>query len=190
LLEQLHNSDRAWGGTTDTFYHVSGLRSQPGSGSETGSTWCCTDHWFSSFRSVDTRKYSRPSLLVLRRKFIAAAAISAEDKQLYSLVLTNFGCGPNSFILKIVEDIMAGKPLGQLEIDEHAAEAGIVTETGSFCRYYQRTCPFRFPRKSSRVQIHRGVSSFVHNGKTILIPRMAPMLTRSLPHCKLLMSAQ
>ncbi len=46
--------------------------------------------------------------------------------------MTNFGCGPNSFILKELEDVMGGKPMGQLEIDEHAAEAGLVTRLEAF----------------------------------------------------------
>ena len=98
---------------------------------------------FLPLNSIDIKKYSDRPYWSYEGKFIAAAAISVSDKQLYSLVLTNFGCGPNSFILKILEDIMGGKPLGQLEIDEHAAEAGIVTRLGSFRRYHQGARPFR-----------------------------------------------
>ena len=61
---------------------------------------------FLPLNSIDVKKYSDRPYWAYEGKFIAAAAISAADKQLYSLVLTNFGCGPNSFILKIVEDIM------------------------------------------------------------------------------------
>ena len=56
-----------------------------------------------------------------------AAKIIAEHPQLFGLFLSNFGCGPNSIIQNIVEDIMGGKPLGQIEVDEHAAEAGYIT---------------------------------------------------------------
>jgi len=77
--------------------------------------------------SIDPRQYSDRPYWLYESKQIAGAAITASDSQLYGLVLTNFGCGPNSFVTRMVEDIMGGKPLGQLEIDEHAAEAGIVT---------------------------------------------------------------
>jgi predicted nucleotide-binding protein (sugar kinase/HSP70/actin superfamily) len=82
--------------------------------------------------SVNIRDYSDRPYWFSESKHIAAAALTAADPQLFGLVLTNFGCGPNSFVLNLVEDIMGGKPLGQLEIDEHAAEAGIVTRLEAF----------------------------------------------------------
>lgn len=124
--------------------------------------------------SVDIKKYSDRPYWSYEGKFIAAAAISASDNQLYSLALTNFGCGPNSFILKIIEDIMGGKPLGNLEIDEHAAEAGIVTRLEAFVDTIKEHA-----RSSQQVsipvsKIYRGVPTSSRNGKTVLIPRMAP----------------
>ncbi|TET13460.1 MAG: hypothetical protein E3J81_08650, partial [Dehalococcoidia bacterium] len=82
--------------------------------------------------SVNVREYSDRPYWFNESKHIAGAALTVADPQLFGLVLTNFGCGPNSFILNLVEDIMGGKPLGQLEIDEHAAEAGIVTRLEAF----------------------------------------------------------
>ena len=124
--------------------------------------------------SVDIKKYSDRPYWSYEGKFIAAAAISASDKQLYSLVLTNFGCGPNSFILKIVEDIMGGKPLGQLEIDEHAAEAGIVTRLEAFVDTIKEHARSGRQVNIPVSKIYRGVDTPSHNGKTLLIPRMAP----------------
>jgi predicted nucleotide-binding protein (sugar kinase/HSP70/actin superfamily) len=87
---------------------------------------------FLPLESVNPGDYSDRPYWFYENKYIAGAAITAPDPQLYGLWLTNFGCGPNSFIIHIVEDIMGGKPLGQLEIDEHAAEAGIVTRLEAF----------------------------------------------------------
>ena len=56
------------------------------------------------------------------RKLLAAAA---GHPRLFGLFFSNFGCGPNSIIQNIVEDM--GVPLGQIELDEHAAEAGYIT---------------------------------------------------------------
>ena len=123
---------------------------------------------------IDIKKYSDRPYWSYEGKFIAAAAISAADKQLYSLVLTNFGCGPNSFILKILEDIMGGKPLGQLEIDEHAAEAGIVTRLEAFVDTIKEHARSGQPVNIPAEKIYRSVSDSPHNGKIILIPRMAP----------------
>jgi predicted CoA-substrate-specific enzyme activase len=121
---------------------------------------------------IDPRAYSDRPYWAAESKHIAGAAIVAADPQLFGLVLTNFGCGPNSFMLKVVEDIMGGKPLGQLEIDEHAAEAGIVTRLEAFVdtiRGFGR--PGGAPAKPDR--IYRGASPVINTNKTIVIPRMA-----------------
>jgi len=82
--------------------------------------------------SVDVKQFSDRPYWISESKHIAAAAITIREPLLYGLVLSNFGCGPNSFVLNLVEDIMGNKPLGQLEIDEHAAEAGVVTRLEAF----------------------------------------------------------
>jgi len=123
---------------------------------------------------VNPKEYSDRPYWFYESKYIAGAAITASDPQLYGLSLTNFGCGPNSFILRIVEDIMGGKPLGQLEIDEHAAEAGMVTRLEAFVDtikgFARSTKPQEVPHKS----IYRATTTLVNSKKTFLIPRMSP----------------
>jgi predicted CoA-substrate-specific enzyme activase len=129
---------------------------------------------FLPLNSINPRKYSDRPYWLYESKQIAGAAITESDAQLYGLVLTNFGCGPNSFITKMVEDIMGGKPLGQLEIDEHAAEAGIVTRLEAFVDTI--TGFARSGRKPGvhKQDIYRGTVATVSSQKTILIPMMAP----------------
>jgi predicted CoA-substrate-specific enzyme activase len=129
---------------------------------------------FLPLHSIDIKKYSDRPYWSYEGKFIAAAAIIAADKQLYCLALTNFGCGPNSFILKIVEDIMSGKPLGQLEIDEHAAEAGIVTRLEAFADTIKAHYYSASPSSVRSRKIYRGIVNFPNDNKTILVPRMSP----------------
>jgi len=131
---------------------------------------------FLPLNSINPRKYSDRPYWLYESKHIAGAAITESDPQLYGLVLTNFGCGPNSFITKIVEDIMGGKPLGQLEIDEHAAEAGIVTRLEAFV---DTITGFSSSAKKPRVRrqdIYRGTAATVSSQKTVLIPIMAPFV--------------
>ncbi|MDO8567185.1 MAG: acyl-CoA dehydratase activase-related protein, partial [Dehalococcoidales bacterium] len=128
---------------------------------------------FLPLASVNPKKYSDRPYWMYESRFIAGGSITAGDAQLYGLALTNFGCGPNSFILRILEDIMGGKPLGQLEIDEHAAEAGIVTRLEAFVdtiKGYARSNQTTAAGKD----IYRGTSASISSGKTLLIPRMAP----------------
>jgi predicted CoA-substrate-specific enzyme activase len=126
--------------------------------------------------SVDIKRYSDRPYWFYESKLIAATAIAAADRQLYGLALTNFGCGPNSFILKLMSDISGSKPLGQMEIDEHAAEAGLVTRLEAFVdtirSYAQAT---KKPEAPSR-DIYRGSSTVITRGKTLVLPRMAPFI--------------
>ncbi len=45
----------------------------------------------------------------------------------FSLHLTNFGCGPDSFIEHFYKHIMGDKAYLILELDEHSAVAGVMT---------------------------------------------------------------
>ncbi|MCB7129795.1 MAG: hypothetical protein J3T61_09690, partial [Candidatus Brocadiales bacterium] len=44
------------------------------------------------------------------QKIIAAARLIGRDKRLYPLYITNFGCGPDAFILKHFEKELSHKP--------------------------------------------------------------------------------
>jgi predicted nucleotide-binding protein (sugar kinase/HSP70/actin superfamily) len=61
---------------------------------------------FLPLNSVDPKKYSDRPYWSYESKFISGTDIIARDPQLFGLALTNFGCGPNSFILRELEDIM------------------------------------------------------------------------------------
>jgi predicted CoA-substrate-specific enzyme activase len=124
--------------------------------------------------SVNPRDFSDRPYWAYESRFIAAADIASRDPQLFGLALTNFGCGPNSFILKELEDIMGGKPLGQLEIDEHAAEAGIVTRLEAFVDTIKGFAASDRTAKGRSPDIYRGATALVSTGKTLIIPRMAP----------------
>ncbi|NWF77512.1 MAG: hypothetical protein HXY36_02795 [Chloroflexi bacterium] len=129
---------------------------------------------FLPLESVNAKDYSDRPYWFYESKCIAGAAITASDPQLYGLWLTNFGCGPNSFIIHLVEDILGGKPLGQLEIDEHAAEAGIVTRLEAFVDTIQG-----FAHSAGKHEVRRKEDIYrkafppvVDTKKTFIIPRM------------------
>jgi predicted CoA-substrate-specific enzyme activase len=129
---------------------------------------------FLPLNSIAATDYSDRPYWLYESKHIAAAAIAKSNPQLYGLILTNFGCGPNSFILKMLEDIMGGKPLGQLEIDEHAAEAGIVTRLEAFVDTIEGFAHAGKKPEGQQKNIYRGASAAIDTQKTLLIPRMAP----------------
>ncbi len=66
------------------------------------------------------------------QKILAAARIVAGDKNLHAIYMGNFRCGPDSFLGHFVHEEMAGKPYLELEIDEHSADAGMITRYEAF----------------------------------------------------------
>jgi predicted CoA-substrate-specific enzyme activase len=129
---------------------------------------------FLPLSSIDPRKYSDRPYWSYESRLLAAADIVSHNPHLYGLALTNFGCGPNSFILKELEDVMGGKPMGQMEIDEHAAEAGLVTRLEAFVDTIQGYARQGRPAGNPSMDIYRGTTAIVSMGKTLIIPRMAP----------------
>ena len=66
------------------------------------------------------------------QKILAGVRFIAEDKRLHAVYMTNFRCGPDSFLSHYVHEEMRGKPYLQLEVDEHSADAGMITRCEAF----------------------------------------------------------
>ncbi len=107
------------------------------------------------------------------RKLLAAALLVAQERQLFGLFVTNFGCGPNAFIENIVRDIMGDKPLGEIEVDEHAAEAGIVTRLEALVDTVRTYRSMNGAPRLDTERFARRVPSGVRRSECLLLPRMA-----------------
>jgi len=66
------------------------------------------------------------------QKILSTAKLINDNPNLYAIYLTNFGCGPDSFITHFFKDRAKEKPFLQLEIDEHSADAGAITRCEAF----------------------------------------------------------
>ena len=66
------------------------------------------------------------------KKIVKAAQIVKREPKLYAAYITNFSCGPDSFIISSFRDIMGDKPSLTIEIDGHTADAGINTRIEAF----------------------------------------------------------
>jgi predicted CoA-substrate-specific enzyme activase len=66
------------------------------------------------------------------QKIIAAAQLVANSENLHAVYLSNFRCGPDSFIWHYVTEELKGKPFLHLEVDEHSADAGMITRIEAF----------------------------------------------------------
>jgi predicted nucleotide-binding protein (sugar kinase/HSP70/actin superfamily) len=84
------------------------------------------------------------------QKILAAARLVARDKRLYALYITNFGCGPDSFISKFFPKEVGGKPYLMIDIDEHSADAGVMTRCEAFLDSLKNARTKDFNRKIDR----------------------------------------
>lgn len=66
------------------------------------------------------------------QKILKATRIIAKQKNIFAIYLSNFRCGPDSFLLHFVKKEMDGKPFLHLEVDEHSADAGMITRIEAF----------------------------------------------------------
>jgi predicted CoA-substrate-specific enzyme activase len=66
------------------------------------------------------------------QRILKGAAIVKRESQLYGVFVTNFLCGPDSFIVSYFRRVMASKPSLTLELDAHTADAGLDTRIDAF----------------------------------------------------------
>ncbi len=79
------------------------------------------------------------------QRILRAAEVIRSDPRLSAIFLSNFGCGPDSFIQEYFYRIMAPKPALVLEIDEHSAGAGVVTRLEAFLESLRAAKPTDLP---------------------------------------------
>ena len=114
------------------------------------------------------------------QEILAAARMIASDPRLFGLYLTNFGCGPDSYLLKFFTKETEGKPFLTIEIDEHSADVGIITRCEAFLDTI-RNAQTRGVRKQIKVR-----SFAPAEGRIIYIPYMVDhgyILAAAMRHC-------
>lgn len=101
------------------------------------------------------------------QRFLLAAHYIREKPNLFPLYFTNFSCGPDSFIAHFFEELLGGKPFIEIEVDEHSAEAGLVTRLEAFVDSLKnKNKSYELKRRFSRHKIHPS------ENRTIYIPYM------------------
>jgi len=104
------------------------------------------------------------------QKILRAADIIRQDNRLFAVYLSNFSCGPDSFLMPFFKDIMGSKPCLQLEIDEHSADAGVITRLEAFLESLKNYKPSLAARDSSLVS--RIASHGPAAKRTLYVPYM------------------
>jgi predicted CoA-substrate-specific enzyme activase len=118
-----------------------------------------------------------------------ASRIVHRHPQLFGTYITNFSCGPDSFVVGYFRDIMGRKPSLTLELDSHTADAGLETRVEAFLdivgAYRQLVAKNQIiaPKKNfkpARTVLDNGTASVITSGGEVL-PMTDPRVTVLLP---------
>lgn len=97
---------------------------------------------------------------VYGQKILCAAEAVRRDPRLFAVYITNFACGPDSFVQHFFRDHLRGKPYLEIEIDEHSADAGAVTRLEAYLDSLRNVDGARAAaapvKRSERVLVGRG----------------------------------
>ena len=105
------------------------------------------------------------------QRILAGAEIIRDDPRLYSIYLTNFSCGPDSFLNTFFRHVMGNKPSLTLEIDEHSADAGVVTRLEAYLESL-RNVERLHPGESRTKILSKSDLDDDHSKRVIYIPPM------------------
>jgi predicted CoA-substrate-specific enzyme activase len=128
---------------------------------------------------------------------LKAAEYVKRHPQLFGAYVTNFSCGPDSFILGYFRDRMGRKPSLTIELDSHTADTGIETRIEAFLDIvsayrklavsipaFREKTPFR----PARIIMDRGVAKVI-NSRGESLPLTHPRVTMLLPQMGGLMTS-
>ncbi|MBU1205680.1 MAG: CoA activase [Proteobacteria bacterium] len=104
------------------------------------------------------------------QKIYSAAHIVRNAPRLHAIYITNFACGPDSFILHFFHEKMRGKPYLQIEVDEHSADVGAITRLEAFLDSLKNTQDGRLleERKPKTIVVTKDA-----NHRKVYVPYMA-----------------
>jgi len=81
---------------------------------------------------VDVRDVNASMYWDLGRKMLAAAKIVGRHERLHIICITNFKCGPDSFLKHFIRPASNGKPFLSLQFDGHSNDAGMMTRCEAY----------------------------------------------------------
>lgn len=105
---------------------------------------------------------------------INALKMIKDYPDIFPVYLTNFSCGPDSFLLTYAEEIADRKPLLILELDEHGADAGYSTRIEAFI---DSISSYNHERSSFSIYIPE-INKRILKERKWLIPPMHPVGAR------------
>jgi len=122
---------------------------------------------FLSFNDEKTRPHMYWGM---GQMILQAAEKVKRHTQLFGTYITNFSCGPDSFIIGYFRTCMGRKPSLTLELDSHTADAGLDTRIEAFLDIvtaFRQLTPEKLP--PLHITGFRPAGTKIHNGQAIVI---------------------
>jgi predicted CoA-substrate-specific enzyme activase len=86
---------------------------------------------FLDLKDIDTTRYNENMFWSYGTKILSAAAFVKDKPQLHLVYITNFKCGPDSYIKHFITEI-SGRPFLTLQFDGHNSDAGMLTRCEAY----------------------------------------------------------
>lgn len=102
------------------------------------------------------------------QRILKAGKFIRNHPKLHALYITNFSCGPDSFLTTYFKKLMGAKPSLIIEIDEHSAPAGAITRCEAFLDSLENVRERQYPRYERTFKQQRSDLA----GRTLYIPYM------------------
>jgi len=141
------------------------------------------------FLDLEEERSKRHMYWGMGKLITKAARVVERHPQLFGTYITNFSCGPDSFVVGYFRDIMGRKPSLTLELDSHTADAGLETRVEAFLdivqAYRQLVANNQIAAKKktfvpARTALDNGTASVVTSRGEVL-PMTDPRVTVLLP---------
>ncbi|MDH4067908.1 MAG: acyl-CoA dehydratase activase, partial [Dehalococcoidia bacterium] len=113
------------------------------------------------------------------QNLLRAAIMAKNNPSLNPMMITNYGCGPDAFFWKYLEETMEEDPYLLVEVDEHSGDAGMVTRVEAFLDTLgrrktgakeERQEDFSVVRPSGGISIFKPTKMIRELDKTIYMP--------------------
>ena len=141
------------------------------------------------FLDLEKERSKRHMYWGMGKLLMKAARRVEKHPQLFGTYITNFSCGPDSFVISYFRDIMGRKPSLTLELDSHTADAGLETRVEAFLdivsAYRQLLARRLIPSRASafspaRTLLNEGRARVVTSSGEVL-PMTDPRVTVLIP---------
>ncbi|MCK4385759.1 MAG: CoA activase, partial [candidate division Zixibacteria bacterium] len=106
------------------------------------------------------------------QNILTASEIIKKHPNLFGLYISNFGCGPDSFITHFFKRNLKEKPHLLIELDEHSADAGVITRCEAFLDSLKKSEAHLSYEPKKEAQIQMWVKRQFEDHRALYIPYM------------------